>query len=363
MNQYTYLSLLIIGLFAAPTIMANDKINQLLDNTDITWAAEVYTDYVPNVNSYQVPKETMQKRYGISRNTAFILKVQQEVNEQYIHPRPHQLAHKLFQLNNNSLKAFKDASLKTPLSYKAYQEAVKRIKRDTVFTFDPATSKEVIQVLVKELNASEIEIFRVKQVLHYNAKTNQLGLTPVAIAPILSTYNSKGEMVETTPLFWMPIKALSQAMDLSPSNINWAKRLTRSIEADELNIIKGKGQIGDIFYSMLEKSEKNPQKANMYHTYGNFTALTREEVKNIRSSVDTIITFDPKTFEENVQVVSNKLEPQSIQKIRIIQNWVWDQKTQQMNIRLIAFAPIVNRYDNANNFLNSGPMFYKKPLK
>ncbi|WP_264788659.1 hypothetical protein [Aureispira anguillae] len=362
MNYYSFFALsLILSLLIPAQTQANNELDQLFDNTDITWAAEVYTDYVPNINSYQFGKKEMKKRYGISRNNTDILKIQNEVDDQHIHPRPAGLAHKLFQLTANNFKAFKDASLKEQLSYDTYKDIVKQIKQDTVFTFNPATSKETMQVIVRELNPNEVEIFRVKQILHYNAKTNQLGVTPIAIAPILTTYSSTGEITKTTPLFWMPITEISQAMDLSPSNINWAKRLSRSISTDQITVIKGKGQIGDIVYSIIEKSEKNADKAKLYHTFGNFTPLEASEIKNIRSSIDTIITFNPTTFEEIVQVVSNKLDPQSVQKIRIIQNWVWDKRTQQMNIRLIAFAPIVNRYDEAKNFLNSGPMFYKKP--
>jgi gliding motility associated protien GldN len=98
----------------------------------------------------------------------------------------------------------------------------------------------------------------------------------------------------------------------------------------------------------------------LYHTFDDqFTqAMTPDETKNIGSSVDTIITFDPETFEEIVQVVVNDLNPEDIKKYRIKEVYYFDEETSTMSVRILGIAPIIDRVDDNGNFLNSGPMFW-----
>lgn len=362
MNYYTNFILTVFLLFsAAVSISANNDLDQILDNSDITWAAEVYTDYVPNINSRQFGHKKMKAKYGLSRNYYDILKIQNEINDNNLRSIPSQLSYKLLQLKSKNLNVFSDANLKNKLSYADYQEVVQEERYDTIITFDPETFTEVVQLVLHDLDFNAVEVFRVKQIIHYNSKTKQLGITPLAIAPIQITYNNKSEPINKAPLFWMPINEAMSMMDLDDKNVNWAKRLIRSISNEDLTILKGKGMIGDVFQDIIQGARQKSNEAKFYHTFGDFQPLTAEEVESVGSGIDTIITFDPVTFKETVSVVTNEFTAKSIQKVRLIQNWVWNKETQQMHIRLIAFAPIVKRYDNAGNFLNSGPLFYKKP--
>lgn len=98
----------------------------------------------------------------------------------------------------------------------------------------------------------------------------------------------------------------------------------------------------------------------LYHTFDDqfSQAMTPDETKNIGSSVDTIITFDPETFEEIVQVVVNDLNPEDIKKYRIKEVYYFDEETSTMSVRILGIAPIIDRVDDNGNFLNSGPMFW-----
>jgi hypothetical protein len=89
-------------------------------------------------------------------------------------------------------------------------------------------------------------------------------------------------------------------------------------------------------------------------------AMSRAEVLKIGNSTDTIISFDPKTFSEFKSVVKFELKPGDIEEIRLVQDWIWDEKTQQLKFRPLGFAPLIYRYDHNGYFLNSGPMFYRR---
>jgi len=85
-----------------------------------------------------------------------------------------------------------------------------------------------------------------------------------------------------------------------------------------------------------------------------------EDVANLGGSIDTIITFDPKTFKETIQIVTSKFRGKSIKNLRLIEDWVWEDKANSLSIRYVGFAPIIDRIDDNGNFLNSGPMFIRK---
>ncbi len=333
--------------------------NNILDNSDITWAAEVYTDYTPNVNYFALGRKKMQKQYGISRSTFSTLKIQQASSD-HINLDDLTLARKILNMSNNSSSLFKDASLSTPLSYADYLKITQETTYDTTFVSQPEGTK-TMQIIANKININEIQLFRVKQILHYNEKTNELGLTPIAIAPILSSYDKEGKLISTTPLFWMSVQAIAEQLDLNAATINWAKRLTRSIDTDEVTVIKGNHSFATILNKILYRYTQTPNTSKLYHTYGKMTPMSPQEIKKLNSGLDTLITFDPVTFEEKVSVINNTPTPETMHTIRIVQDWIWNEDTQNISIRLVAFAPLLKRYDNHKNFLHSGPMFYKKP--
>jgi hypothetical protein len=332
---------------------AFDDLNDLLDNSDITWAAEVYTDYAPNVNHFAIKREKLKAQYGISDNTFVTLKIQQDLQNTPILIDAITLAQQMLEVSSGSKsKFFKDANLKEPLSHAEYQEI---IQGKTPLNND---GKE--HQFNYKISPYQISLFRVKQILYYNEKTNELSLTPVAVAPIFCIYNKAQELTGTIPLFWMPIQDLNQDIDLNSTSINWAKRITRTIDNDEVSVIKGKKTLADILNAISNRYAEAPESGKLYHCYSKMLPMSSKDVKNLNNGIDTIITFDPVTFEEIVSEIDVVISPKTMSKIRIIQDWVWNKETQSINIKFIAFAPIVKRFDKADNFLHAGPLFFKK---
>lgn len=141
-------------------------------------------------------------------------------------------------------------------------------------------------------------------------------------------------------------------------DVFWEKRIWRLIDVREkmnhtfinekaffINLILDAAKGGDI---------------NLYHVFDDqFTQpMTKEERLVIGTSVDTIITFNPDDFTEEVQVVVNELDPTDVKKYRLKEVWFLDEETSSMGVRILGIAPIIDRYDDNGNFLNSGPMFW-----
>jgi gliding motility associated protien GldN len=143
-------------------------------------------------------------------------------------------------------------------------------------------------------------------------------------------------------------------------DVFWEKRVWRLIDIREKFNHRFKNQKeGHAFINIVLNAAKQGD-ITLYHTFNDeFTMpMTQEEMQNVGSSVDTIITFDPETFEEIVQVVVNELNPDDIKKYRLKEVWFFDEERSELDVRILGIAPIIDRVDDNGNFLNSGPMFW-----
>jgi gliding motility associated protien GldN len=143
-------------------------------------------------------------------------------------------------------------------------------------------------------------------------------------------------------------------------DVFWERRIWRLIDIREkMNHPFKNEKEGESFIEIILAHAKAGD-ITLYHTFNDeFTeAMTQEEMQNLGSSVDTIITFDPETFEEIVQVVVNDLNPADIKKYRLKEVYFFDEEKSSLDVRILGIAPIIDRVDNNGNFLNSGPMFW-----
>ena len=86
--------------------------------------------------------------------------------------------------------------------------------------------------------------------------------------------------------------------------------------------------------------------------------MTQEETSSIGVSYDTILIFDPDTYEEKAQVVENVLDPRDIKRYRLKEVWFFDEERSELKCRILGIAPIKDRLDDNGNVINSGPMFW-----
>ena len=86
----------------------------------------------------------------------------------------------------------------------------------------------------------------------------------------------------------------------------------------------------DLYYDGFEESALQPQTVR-------YTMMHR---------MDTVVTFDPETYEEAVKVVSNDLNIDNIHELRLVQTWFWDERKSRLYIHLDAVAPLYNMVDN-----------------
>lgn len=351
-------------LFTSYQAFSFQDIDKLLANPDITWVGEVYVDYHPHINILAPESEDSKNQHEtIDYNAIEILKIKKQVSDDQLSPLPTLLSSKIFELNSKNFNLYKEADLKEKLSYKAYQEIIQQEVDEVKITFDPETYEQLIQVIKIPLNTSHIKQFRLKQVLSYNSKTNELNITPIALAP-LQSINKFGSLPEKA-LFWMPIKEAFTTINLDHASIDWAKRFNKNISSDSIKTIKGTNNLSNLFIDMMTGYRTSPSTTKMYqikHDHDQLIPFEPSFIQNIGIGLDTVISFNRETFEEMIEIVDIRLAAKDLPKIRITQDWAWDNKTQRMQIRVVGFAPIIYKADRNGNYSYT-PFYYIRSKK
>jgi gliding motility associated protien GldN len=76
------------------------------------------------------------------------------------------------------------------------------------------------------------------------------------------------------------------------------------------------------------------------------------------ATIDTVITFDPETYEEQLQIVRNELNPEDVMRFRIKEVWFFDEETSMLQVRILGIAPLIDVKDDNGNFKYEKPMFW-----
>jgi len=340
----------------APTL------DELQKDSDVLWIGEVMVDYAPDFDTWtsSVAETEKIKKAGFKGKTSYKILKYQVVDFDGSKNKDHLLASKIIK-NRDDMKHYKDDNLSEIYSVSELKEVTKKI--DTIVTFDPKTFKQQKQAFESFLAVKDINFFRMKQLIYYSKKDITFKAVPLAIAPMIDSRGENGENLGSKPVFWLNVDFILDEPVLSSENITWAKRIHRPFAFEDVKVLKeGKG-IASTIKVFIDDVRMNADKIYVAHTFDadGSQKMTKEELENLGSSIDTIITFHPKTFKEQIQVVKNNFKGDDVQKIRLMQDWFWNEKTKKMTIRYAGFKPIINRVDDNGNFLNSGPMLTRSP--
>jgi hypothetical protein len=240
------------------------------------------------------------------------------------------------------------------------------------------------RVLVFKVGPEEIFRYRAKQIIFYNSNKNTFEIQSVAVALTKNSYDDAGNYMGITPLFWM--KATNKkVVDIKSQGIVWGKRLTtskNSIIFDSLKVIKNNLLVNIIPYFLKTMQDKE---IRLYSkegaSYKRLTPLERQLIYSRKDTIynvedyseppfrainsgapkDTIVKEDDFS-EQKIQskIVDYHLNYDEVKKLKLVQEWFWDDKKKQLIINLVSTAPLIPVKDDAGNFLYDRPLFYRK---
>lgn len=141
-------------------------------------------------------------------------------------------------------------------------------------------------------------------------------------------------------------------------DVMWEKRIWRLIDVDEKKNHIFKNERAYFINILLDAAKKGD--VTLYSTYDDEFSMpfSREEACVMGTTIDTICTIDPTTFEDSCFAVVNELNPDNIKEYRLKEVYFFDEERSTMDVRILGIAPLIERYDDNGNFLNSGPMFW-----
>ncbi len=143
------------------------------------------------------------------------------------------------------------------------------------------------------------------------------------------------------------------------ADIFWEKRIFRVIDVREKMNLPFAYPERPFFTILMDAAINGEITAYSAEGQGKFTyTLEPDEVASMGASIDTVITFDPETYEEQIQVVRNDLNPEDVKRFRMKEVWFFDEESSRLQCRILGIAPLINKYDDNGNFQYEKVLFW-----
>ncbi len=173
--------------------------------------------------------------------------------------------------------------------------------------------------------------------------------------------------VNTTPLvpdgiYEKQISKERKALEydhIREADVFWQKRVWRVIDTDQkMNQVFAYPK-EPLISVLLEIIEKYPEDTITF-MYDDFTVpKTIEDLDKELNNIDTILVEDPITEKEYRKVVKNDFNWMDVKKFRIKEDWVFDEESSRMEVRILAITPIMDKYDEGTGmYMGVLPLFH-----
>jgi len=337
---------LIVFAFLAPALLPAQS--AFLKDPDIVWAVEIEQDWAVDIPSLDAEWD-----YGIT--TVKLLRTDRNVPD-WMSPFLSGLVFSAAE--KRLLPIFQDPLLGIPADPDGLF-----IRTDTVVTFDPDTYEEKVQIVHNRIDpVPAFKAWRLRQILAYHRKKATWSATVEAIAPLVQEWNGKGDSISLRPFFWF--RPETGRKDVRSSDIVWAKNVRSRhtgtfVKLQDVRPVKVTEGFANPLPHLLDVL-RTDMKTPFFSTLEGHKPLTPAERASMLSHSDTVVTFDPETYEEKMTIVHNDINPDDIKILELYMTWYWDERRSRLSIALDAVAPARDVYDPAGNFRFSIPMFIRK---
>jgi hypothetical protein len=344
-------------LLSSSSLFAQDQLQKILKDPDVLWASEYLFDIDPMVNR----EKNNAKGFGEVSGNLLKFVAQPAKKEGNIYTSHYSMDYryglvKILIDNRDVITIYKDKYLKK--SYSKTEAAKINTYIDTIKSSSPPNSDKGLETVENEIHPGSFIGLRQYGVIYFNKKDGQFHAKAISIAPLYKQNPSlKNSVIK--PLFWVKIEE-SNKTELDSENIQWASRIFNHVANVDETAPKEQNQgFFESWNLILENIRSDANKYRCYNTYDilGSNLLSEEELYRTVNYIDTIVGFDPETFEEKVDVKVSKKDSEEIKDVRIVQDWLWDNKKKQLFVRYLGYAPRMKSYDVPSSF-SEGPLFY-----
>lgn len=140
-------------------------------------------------------------------------------------------------------------------------------------------------------------------------------------------------------------------------DVMWEKRIWRVIDTRE-KMNNGFRNFNRPFFNILKETAESGD-IKVFRDEFFKEPMEPEELAGMMNRIDTSVVYDPETYEEQIKITQNPINPDDIVKFRVKEVWFFDKKTSQVKVRILGIAPIQDKTDeNTGEFLYEIPMFW-----
>ena len=141
----------------------------------------------------------------------------------------------------------------------------------------------------------------------------------------------------------------------------WEKRIWRNIDFREKINLPFTWPIDPFAQIVYDAAVTGELKAYspLYDDFREGTEIPPDVIKNKYNRTDTLLIMDDITYEERTIYVENIFDYKTVQQIQVKEDWVFDEETSTMVVRIIGITMIRDRLDlTTGEVLGKEPMFW-----
>lgn len=140
------------------------------------------------------------------------------------------------------------------------------------------------------------------------------------------------------------------------ADIAWEKRIQRVIDAREklnLPFISVESNLFTVLKTMIMNGEVTAFSDDAFKNI-----LPSEEIEAKMVKMDTSVTLDPDTYEEQIVIARNDINWEDITQYRIKELWYFDKQRSVMDVRILGIAPIYQSPADKMGGIPPAPLFW-----
>ncbi|MFK7905076.1 MAG: gliding motility protein GldN [Chitinophagales bacterium] len=141
------------------------------------------------------------------------------------------------------------------------------------------------------------------------------------------------------------------------ADVFWQKRIWRELDIRQ-KINQTFVEPKDPFVNVLMDIAAQKEDAYIFADEDFKTPANVLEVKKSLGLTDTIMVIDPKTYQEYTEIVTNEFNWQSVETFRFKEDWIFDENTSRMHVRILGIAPVMDVVDEDGNLRGQRTLFW-----
>lgn len=240
----------------------------------------------------------------------------------------------------------------TPQERSAYLTTV-----DTVVVYD-RLGYEQLTIFSNEINPEDVVGIRVHQLVYWNSKLHSFGYQPLSFAPLWGQYNEEGKMTNAKPIMWFPVSEAS-----NPQKIWAAEEVTYVAETRHLVAIQGENAVpsikGEFHAEAFFTALRDDEQVKLYGSQPELELTEADRNRLFRPFVDTIVVFDPDTYQEAIKTVDVEVDWDAFKEARFVIRWFWDEQKHQLSYAFLGWGLLEQYSSHGSNVLHDRLLFYR----